>query len=300
MQPIKGFAIIGAGNVGSLVARVLAAEGYRFTGCFDLVRERAIHLCRCIDEGINPTTPGQAGLDADIIFLTVSDDSLVTLATSIAGETPDLRGKIYIHTSGLHPAAVMKPLKDAGAFILSFHPCISISADSEDIAGAMIALEGDTEAIASGRELALAMRCSSMTISAADKPLYHLAASLLSNFLVVFSDIARELYHSIGLTPGQTLGCIGPLLQSTVRNIERRGIGEALTGPFARGDRGTILHHLQLIQSLQSPARDLLLSFFEHARLVASKNGYLDEKSACLLKEDIERVRLVLQAEQLR
>lgn len=297
VRPTLSFTIIGVGNVGSLIAKLLFAAGYRFSGCFDLVKKRAEQLCHQLDAGLVLSTLDEAISGADIVFLTVFDDALGPLATSIAEKSGDLTGKTFIHTSGLHPAAILTPLKNSGAAILSFHPCISVSISSTFLSRAMITLEGDVKAIELGHELARTMNCSSMVITAADKSLYHLAASILSNFLVVFSDIAESFYKTMGLNSTQIINCLGPLLHSTVRTIEQRGISSALTGPFARGDRGTILHHLDLLQSTKIPARHLLLSFYEQSRIFALKHGYLDEQTACLLKEDIERVRLAIEME---
>src|SRR5205807_9712118 len=70
------------------------------------------------------------------------------------------------------------------------------------------------------------------------KPLYHAAAVFASNYVVAVLGIAEELFRAAGVT--NPMEVAGPLVRASVDNVVRLGPAEALTGPAARGDAGTV------------------------------------------------------------
>ena len=82
------------------------------------------------------------------------------------------------------------------------------------------------------------------------KPLYHAGACVVSNYLVTVIDVGLQLMESIGIPRAQALPAIIPLVNGTVKNIEKIGIPMALTGPIARGDMSTVLKHLDCLDEL--------------------------------------------------
>src|SRR5438270_836831 len=65
---------------------------------------------------------------------------------------------------------------------------------------------------------------------------HHAAASIASNFLITLEGAAERLAATAGVE--RTL--LVPLVQATVSNWAALGAEQALTGPVARGDRGTV------------------------------------------------------------
>ena len=65
-----------------------------------------------------------------------------------------------------------------------------------------------------------------------DRPAYHAAASIASNFLVTLEAAAESL--------GVPRDRLAPLVRQTVENWARLGAEQALTGPLARGDEVTV------------------------------------------------------------
>jgi predicted short-subunit dehydrogenase-like oxidoreductase (DUF2520 family) len=72
-------------------------------------------------------------------------------------------------------------------------------------------------------------------VAAADRPLYHAAATAASNFLVTVEDMAERLAERVGLDRSALV----PLVRATVDNWAASGT-RALTGPIARGDEQTV------------------------------------------------------------
>ncbi len=82
-------------------------------------------------------------------------------------------------------------------------------------------------------------------VAAEDKPLYHAAACMASNYLVTLMYLVEEVYGRMGLTRDEARRAFWPLVKGTVANGETRGTIPSLTGPIARGDGGTVRKHLR-------------------------------------------------------
>ena len=73
-------------------------------------------------------------------------------------------------------------------------------------------------------------------VASADRPAYHAAASIASNFLVTLEAAAERLAGSAGVERRALV----PLVRATVENWAAVGARRALTGPVARGDEATV------------------------------------------------------------
>jgi len=74
------------------------------------------------------------------------------------------------------------------------------------------------------------------------RPLYHAALAHGANHLVTLVAEAQDLLHAAGVDdPSRALA---PLLTASLDNALRIG-DQALTGPVARGDAGTVAAHLR-------------------------------------------------------
>jgi predicted short-subunit dehydrogenase-like oxidoreductase (DUF2520 family) len=122
-------------------------------------------------------------------------------------------------------------------------------------------------------------------ISDADKPIYHAAACIASNYLTTLIYMVEEIYQSLGLNREDTIRAIWPLVMGTIGNIESKGAVQALTGPVARGDAGTIREH---VKALRQRLPDLLQAYSALGILTADvglKKKTLSSESARLIKE---------------
>ena len=76
---------------------------------------------------------------------------------------------------------------------------------------------------------------------------------MTSNYLVTLVKLSTDLWGSFGIPRDQAVQALLPLLKGTLNNIETLSVPNALTGPIARGDVGTIRIHLNTLQET-SPA----------------------------------------------
>ena len=113
--------------------------------------------------------------------------------------------------------------------------------------------------------LAHALAMDVVHVSPEDRPAYHAAASIASNFLVTLEAAAERLAASAGVSRQM----LAPLVRATVENWAALGPAQALTGPVARGDEATVARQREavaertpeltpLFDSLTAATRDLV------------------------------------------
>jgi predicted short-subunit dehydrogenase-like oxidoreductase (DUF2520 family) len=201
----RRLAIIGRGRVGHALAAALGAAGYAVNG---------------------PLGRGANGAGTEVVLLCVPDGEIAAAAASI------LPGPLVGHCSGATGLGVLAPHE---AF--SLHPLMTVTTEGAAFAGAGAAVAGNSSrALAVARELAYALSMRPVEIAEADRPTYHAAASIASNFLITLEAAAERLGATIGLEREQLV----PLVRATVENWATLGPERALTGPVARGDEATV------------------------------------------------------------
>lgn len=233
--------LVGAGRVGRTLAALWQRAGV-FTLGDVLTRspESARQAVAALGAGRPVTHPGELR-PADVWLMATPDGALAEAALTVA--RAGLPPAQAWHCSGFAPAAVLAPLQQAGWSVASAHPALSFAdpaAAQTQFAGTACALEGDDDAVARAEQAfgAIGGRC--FRLQAADKPLYHGAAVLVSNFTPVLAAAAAELWQGCGMPPE----LIAPLWQAFAKNVAdnllRLGPATALTGPAARGDTAVV------------------------------------------------------------
>jgi predicted short-subunit dehydrogenase-like oxidoreductase (DUF2520 family) len=91
-------------------------------------------------------------------------------------------------------------------------------------------------------------------IAEADRPAYHAAASIASNFLITLEAAAERLAAGVGVDRELLV----PLVRAAVENWAHVGAELALTGPVARGDEQTVAAQRAAVEDR---AQDLLPLF---------------------------------------
>jgi predicted short-subunit dehydrogenase-like oxidoreductase (DUF2520 family) len=204
MTPVlPACAVVGQGRLGTALAAALRAAGVPVDG---------------------PLGRGATGEHAEVVLLCVPDAEIADAAAAIAP------GRLVGHCSG---ATTLAPLAGhAEAF--SLHPLMTVTAAGADFAGATAAIAGSSDAaLATARTPAEAIGLTTVEIADAERPAYHAAASMASNFLVTLEWAAERL-------GSLDRAALAPLVRATVENWATHGPHAALTGPIARGDEATV------------------------------------------------------------
>jgi predicted short-subunit dehydrogenase-like oxidoreductase (DUF2520 family) len=249
---MKKIAIIGAGKVGTSIGYALKKKGYTITSVSCSSLASAKESTRIIGQGQPSVNTAETARLGEVVFITVPDDRIAGVVSELKTSDICWTGKTVFHCSGLHPAGILKPLKDKGASTASFHPIQSFSEKTPHIKtfrGISFGLEGGKKALLLARSLVLDLGGRPLTIQSQQKPLYHAACSISSNFLVVLLDTAVALFKAAGLEENQALAALLPLVGGTLENLKNQGTGPALTGPVIRGDEKTLRTHLEALKA---------------------------------------------------
>lgn len=236
-------AIVGAGNWGTSLAAGLTAAGIPLREVVARGRERR-------KLGGKAVVPWKdAVLDADILWICVPDAAIVEVAERIARKRGDLRGQMVVHSSGALTVGVLDSVRRAGAAVASVHPAMSFpTREAVALRGVLFGVEA--KAAATRRKLySLVRRLGGQpfSVEAEKKALYHAAGTLASPLLVSELAAAMETARLAGLDAETAAQWVRALAGATAANVFAKGAGKSFSGPFARGDAGTIDLHLQAL-----------------------------------------------------
>ncbi|MBN8204870.1 DUF2520 domain-containing protein [Microbacterium esteraromaticum] len=209
-------AIIGAGRLGTTLARALRAARFRVFG------------------PLGPGTPPRA----DIALLCVPDAAISETARATR---PFAR--LIGHASGA------TPLNDVD---FSIHPLQTFigTEPPEIFHGITAAIAGRTpDALAAADSIARALGARPIAIDDVHRAEYHAAASFASNFVLTVLDAAEQLAERANIPPADARELLAPLIRQSVDNWVATGAGPVLTGPIARGDEATVARQRQVAEA---------------------------------------------------
>jgi predicted short-subunit dehydrogenase-like oxidoreductase (DUF2520 family) len=280
-KPRIGF--VGAGRVGTALAVAFSRAGWEVTGVASRDEARRSHF-----HSLVPTARAFADAtnvldEADLIFLTVPDDAIAATAQSLHLYS----GQALVHTSGALPASVLAPAMAAGTSKASFHPLVAF-ADLEHaldaLHGATVALDGDVSLLPVLAEIAESVGAHPVRLPEDGKAAYHAAAMMAAGGLVGLLDAIVSVARLAGLDEKTALAVYTPLARQALANSERLGVDGALTGPFLRGDVGTVRGHLDVLRASAPEALNLYVAVARRELAIARRRGELADEAATELE----------------
>ncbi|WP_345811433.1 DUF2520 domain-containing protein [Paraburkholderia sp. PREW-6R] len=254
--PRLGF--IGAGRLARCLALGFSRAGYPVTAVASRTAASAHHLASQTDHCVAFGDPQQVIDAADVIFLTVPDDSIGTTAHTLrfggpsAATSTAANGKALVHCSGASPVDLLAPARDQGAAIGGFHPLYLFSGDAADverIAGCSVTIEADGALKDTLTALAVALGCHPLSIPPGGRMLYHAAAHYAASFALCSLAECVTLWQTLGMTEEDALRALLPMLSGTIEAARDKGLPNALAGPVSRGDTGVVQKQLALLES---------------------------------------------------
>ncbi|WP_134217191.1 DUF2520 domain-containing protein [Pelotomaculum sp. FP] len=280
-------AVVGAGKVGSALALLLGAQGYPVAGIASRSISSALRAAEQL--GVPATDrPEEITPGADVVFITTPDRVIAQVAAEINERGGFKPGQVVFHTSGAHAAGEVGAARRSGALAASLHPLQSfadVKTAMENLPGSYFALEGDAAALPYAQLIVKDLGGKSFSIEARDKPLYHAAACIASNYLVSLMHLATGLYGRFGLSRQEAFEALYPLVKGTINNIGRVGPAQALTGPVARGDGSTLQGHLEVLKPIDGLELELYRKLGLYTVGVALEKGSINADQGEILEQ---------------
>lgn len=247
--------VISAGRVGATLGAALSRAGHRVVAAAaisDASRDRARRLLPSAEI----LQVHEVAARATLLLLAVPDDDLAGVVSGLAEGGHLQPGQLLAHTSGSHGVEVLRPAVEMGALTLALHPVMTFTGRDEDLdrlSGVSFGVTADEALRPVAETLTVEMGGEPEFVPEESRALYHAGLSHGANHLTTLLNEAADVLRSSGVAHPERM--LGPLLSATLDNTLRLG-DNALTGPIARGDVGTVAAHLQALQAAKPEATD--------------------------------------------
>ena len=235
--------VVGAGRVGAVLSAALRAAGHEVVAAAGQSPE-TLHRAAALLPGVPVAKPTDVARACDLLLLTVPDDMLENVATTLVGAGAIREGQLVVHTSGRHGLAVLHAATAVGARPVALHPAMTFTGTAVDLdrlAGCVFGVTAGEDERAVVEGLVADLHGVAMWVPEDKRTLYHAGLAHGANHLVTLVSQAMDLLAASGAEdPAATLR---PLLTAALDNALASG-DAALTGPIVRGDVRTVRDHL--------------------------------------------------------
>ncbi len=205
-EPYPSLGFIGSGRVAGTLARLLHAQGIKIAVVWNRTPDRATALADSVGAQVVAAL-GDVLAACDIAFITTADDAIGEVADTLAA-TGKLARAAVVHTSGARGAEVLEPLSALGVTVGAFHPAYPFASDAmPTLAGATFALEAQDPSLM--RQLRYLVEClggQALVLQPTDRPRYHAALVMTSNYTVALYAAGQRLLASLGADPSAARG----------------------------------------------------------------------------------------------
>ena len=281
-------ALIGAGSAGTALVIALHRRGYTITAIASKTLASAEKTAALVNCPVATTDPAEASRYGKIVIIATPDTLIREACELIRKRNGFHKDQYVLHLSGATGSSALLPAKEAGAAIVAFHPIQTLSdpiKGAELLSGSYYCLEGDDTAIEIGKSLVADLQGSALIIGEQDKPLYHAALSIASNYLVTLEAIAAGMLQTVGIDKAHALSALLPLVQGSVDNLRHSGLPNALTGPISRGDVETVQSHLTAMHALPATITELYKTLGEQTVSLALEKGTIEKEKGEKFKQ---------------
>ncbi len=283
---------IGAGRVGTGLALSFARSGCSVVAVASRSSASARRLARRVPRARAVSSFQEAADRADIIFLTVPDDAIEGVASSIRWR----EGAACVHCSGAGDLDLLGKAAGQGALVGGFHPLHMFGEIGPvDLRGCAVAIAGAEPLAGKLGRLARAIGARPLRLPEGGRALYHAAANFSGAFAVALIDETIALWKRLGFAEGDAMRALLPLLRGSADNVEKFGTAGALGSVIARGDVGTVRRHLEALARTAPESLELYRLLSLRTIPLALAKGTLEPGAAreieALLKSDLDGVR---------
>lgn len=258
--------IAGAGRIGQALARLLRDRGEPVSAIAGRDFERTAAAAAFVGNGVHPVSYGELPALCSRVLIAVPDDALDSVVRILA---KTICGGVALHTCGARGPEALAPLEAQGVACAALHPLQTVPTPEQGLTalpGSAFGITGsESPALAWALEIVALLDGEALQVSSQQRPLYHAAAVMASNYPIAVLDAAVILMKEAGIEEPLAMRALTPLIQASVANALAVGPLQALTGPIERGDSGTITAHLRALDG--SPAPESVKALYRAAGL---------------------------------
>lgn len=287
-QSLGRIGFIGAGRLGQTLAIALAQRGLQVQAVSSRRTESAQALAQRVSLVAAPPSvhaSAQAVVDAcDAVFITVNDDQIQPVCDRLHWRP----GQSVLHCSGATELHALARARAAGSLVAGFHPLHTFGDVDTALAGlpgCAVAVESPSAELAAQlMEVARLIGARPFALPPGCRALYHASAHYAGSLVVTLLDEATRHWARFCVPQDQALEALLPLLRSTVRAIESRGLGPGMAGVAARGDTGTLQGHLEALAQVGPEEQQLYADLTRRSVRLALQSGRIDGPQAQALE----------------
>lgn len=186
---------------------------------------------------------------ADLVLLTVPDDSIRAVTTGLAALGAWRPGQIVMHTCGRYGTEVLSAAASAGVLPLAIHPAMTFTGTSLDVdrlAGTAFAVSGAPTVLPIAQALVVEMGGEPWVIADADRPAYQ--AALVQGAGHVATLIGQAVRRLADVGVADPAAVLGPLAHASVDAALASPFGaSSMTGAVVVGGADTVAAHLHAL-----------------------------------------------------
>ena len=240
--------IIGTGNVGTVLSRLIHRSGHRILQVcgrnFETTSKLASEVGAIPVSDLSLVDP-----KADIYIIAVSDIAVASVAASLKA----VEGMV-VHTAG---SVSMNILTNCATSIGVLYPLQSLRKEIERMPSIPFLLEANSNTgLIQLNEFALSLSENISIVTEKERTQLHLSAVVINNFVNHLYTIARSHCEKEQVSFELLL----PLIKETAMRVEQFAPDQLQTGPAIRNDKSTIEKHLTLLKG--DPLLHHMYSFF--------------------------------------
>ncbi len=241
--------IVGPGRIGLSLGQALidadGVAGILYQGRHPHPPDHPIFADPRVEYRYGVDRPGEG---TTALLLTVPDHVLEAMSELLSARGGPPPGTPALHCSGALGAEPLGALHRVGYRVGTLHPLQAVAnpaTGARRLLGASFAVSGEREALAASRRIVASLGGEALTVPTQQRPRYHAAAVLASNYVVVLLRAATRLLVSTGTSEDEAERAVIALARGTLENSAELGLDQALTGPVLRGDVDVVDLHMR-------------------------------------------------------
>jgi predicted short-subunit dehydrogenase-like oxidoreductase (DUF2520 family) len=275
-------AIVGAGNLGSALARSLQQAGYAIEAVIARSGGASLRKAQKLAQQMGARAATDlSDVEARLVWFCVPDAAIAAAAQSLMSQV-EWKGRVAVHSSGALTCDELAALRRRGAAVASVHPLMTFVQQSRpSLRGVPFAIEGDAAALRSARRVVEDLGGHAYSIRKKDKAAYHAWGTFASPLFTALLATTEEVATLARVSRKAARQRMIPILLQTLANYASFGAAGAFSGPIVRGDVDTMKRHLRVLRG-SGDAREVYMA------LAGAALRYLPAKNKKALKRLLE------------